>query len=67
MLASVQDAGSAVTYKLKYIDCHEELVRNSYSLHKKCPYLELFWSAFSRIRTSYLLVFSPNAGNCGPE
>ena len=22
-------------------------------LHKKCPYSELFWSAFSRIRTEY--------------
>ena len=22
-------------------------------LHKKCPYLQLFWSAFSRIRTEY--------------
>ena len=24
-----------------------------YSLPKKCPYSELFWSAFSRIRTEY--------------
>ena len=23
------------------------------TLRKKCPYLELFWSAFSRIRTEY--------------
>ena len=23
------------------------------SLRKKCPYSELFWSAFSRIRTEY--------------
>ena len=23
------------------------------SLRKKCPYLELFWPAFSRIRTEY--------------
>ena len=23
------------------------------ALRKKCPYLELFWSAFSRIRTEY--------------
>ena len=23
------------------------------SLHKKCPYLELFWSVFSRIWTEY--------------
>ena len=33
-------------------------------LRKKCPYSELFWSVFSRIRTTeYLSVFSPNAGN----
>ena len=25
----------------------------SYTLRKACPYLELFWSAFSRIRTEY--------------
>ena len=30
-------------------------------LRKKCPYAELFWSAF----TEYLYVFSPNAGKCG--
>ena len=24
-----------------------------YSLRKKCPYSELFWSVFSRIRTEY--------------
>ena len=24
-----------------------------YSLRENCPYLELFWSAFSRIRTEY--------------
>ena len=23
------------------------------TLRKKCPYLELFWSIFSRIRTEY--------------
>ena len=23
------------------------------ALHEKCPYSELFWSAFSRIRTEY--------------
>ena len=27
-----------------------------HTLHKKCPYSELFWS-----------IFSPNAGKCGPE
>ena len=25
----------------------------TYSLRKKCPYSELFWSKFSRIRTDY--------------
>ena len=30
-------------------------------LRKKCPYAELFWSAF----TEHLYVFSPNAGKCG--
>ena len=25
----------------------------TYSLREKCPYSELFWSAFSRIRTEY--------------
>ena len=31
------------------------------SLRKKCPYLELFWSVFSRIRTKYgdILRISP--------
>ena len=41
------------------------------SLRKNCPYSELFWSAFSRIRrgrdTSYLSEFSFNAGKCKPE
>ena len=27
------------------------------SLHEKCPYLELFWSAFSRIRTEFREIF----------
>ena len=26
---------------------------NNMSLRKKCPYWELFWSVFSRIRTEY--------------
>ena len=41
---------------------------------EKCPYLELFWSFFSRIWTEYgeilseyLSVFSPYVGNYGPE
>ena len=31
------------------------------SLRKKCPYLELFWFAFSRIRTEYeeIRIISP--------
>ena len=38
------------------------------SPRKKCPYLELFWSAFSRIRIEYReMVFSPNVGKWGPE
>ena len=40
-------------------------------LRKKCPYSELFWSAFSRIVTEYgeihLPVFSQNAEKCGSE
>ena len=40
------------------------------SLRENCPYLELFWPAFSRVRTEYgeiqyLSVFSPNAGKYG--
>ena len=32
-----------------------------YSLRKKCPYSELFWSVFSRIRTEFgeILRISP--------
>ena len=37
---------------------------NSFSLCKKSPYLEFFWSIFSHI---YLSVFSPNAGKYGQE
>ena len=41
-------------------------------MHKKCPYSEFFWSEFSLFWTKYRAlwsksVFSPNAGNCGPE
>ena len=44
----------------------------SFSLREKCPYSDLIWSAFSRIRTEYgeiwgISVFNPNAGKCGPE
>ena len=44
-----------------------------YSLLEKCPYSELFWSAFSRIRTEYREIrsISPYSvrmlENCGPE
>ena len=35
---------------------------------KKCPYLELFWSVFYRIRTIFLATVSnPNAGKYWPE
>ena len=42
-----------------------------HSLHEKCPYSQLLWSAFSRIWTEYgeillisnLRIFSPNEGN----
>ena len=30
-----------------------ELNQHSLSLHKMCPYSEIFWSVFSRIRTEY--------------
>ena len=40
------------------------------SLGKMCPYSELFWSVFLRIRTEegeteYFSVFSPHAGKYG--
>ena len=40
-----------------------------YSLRENSPYSEFFWSVFSRIWTEYgdLSVFSPNAGQYGPE
>ena len=64
-----------------YINLYEnseisKLIGNSIiqpALRKKCPYSELFWSAFSRILTEYEEIFriSPysgqNAGKCGPE
>ena len=31
----------------------ERNLLNRFTLRKKCPYLELFWSVFSRIRTEY--------------
>ena len=37
------------------------------ALSEKCPYSELFWSVFSRIRTEYGEILCPNAGKCGLE
>ena len=37
------------------------------SLRGKCPYLEFFWSAFSRSRTECGGIRSPNAGKYGPK
>ena len=36
---------------------------STYTLRKKCPYSEVFWSAFSRIQTEYgeIQSFSPNS------
>ena len=41
----------------------------SSALREKCPYLGLFWSVFSRIRTKYgeTLRISSNVGKYGPE
>ena len=45
--------------------CEQNLQEESefYTLPKKCPYLELFRSAFSRIRTEYgeILQISPHS------
>ena len=39
----------------------------SLTLRNRCPYMELFWSAFFPHFPAfpYLSVFSPNAGKCG--
>ena len=43
----------------------------SHTVREKCPYWELFWFAFSRIRTEKREILhihiGPNAGKCGPE
>ena len=42
--------------KLQYISNNQSQVSFSYKLHslrKKCPHSDIFWSAFSRIRTEY--------------
>ena len=35
----------------EYVNFWKQLERNK--LREKCPYLEFFWSVFSRIRTEY--------------
>ena len=52
------------TLSRKLIIFHKIMIR---SLRKKCTYLELFWSAFSRIRTEYGEIWSMNDQICGPE
>ena len=37
------------------------------SPREKCPYSGLFWSVFSRIRTEYGEIPSPNTGKYGAE
>ena len=36
-----------------------DLLNNDHSLRKKCSYSDLFWSAFSCIRTEYSIFISP--------
>ena len=58
-------------YETIYVLFFTATERNT--LHEKFPYLEFFWSIFSRIRTEYgeiiqyLPVFSLNAGKYAPE
>ena len=37
------------------------------TLREKCPYSELFWSAFSRIRTRYSVQMRENADQYNSE
>ena len=37
------------------------------SLRENCPYLDLFWSVFSRIWTEYGEILIPNGRKYGPE
>ena len=52
---------SHFTYYYANEDKNEEAMLSS--LCKKCPYSELFWSAFSRVRTEYgeIWSISPNS------
>ena len=39
---------------LSFMQYNEKLnIKSFYTLRKKCPYAELFWSVFSRMRTEY--------------
>ena len=44
-----------------YISFGDSLVSTKQTLREKCPYSELFWSAFSHYSVS-LFVFTPNEG-----
>ena len=69
---SIGGVGRLVVIKVKNLKHFLEISKQA--LCKKSPYSELFWCAFSRIRTEYgeidaeyPSVFSPNAGKCGPD
>ena len=59
-------------YKRSFGDCsyNSREIFRTLLLRQKCPYSELFWSAFSRIRTEYgeilriAPVFSQNERKC---
>ena len=54
--------------KLFGVPCHAYPINFSFiTLRKKCPYSELFWSAFSRIRTSYSVRMWKNADQTNYE
>ena len=60
------DVSKQMSLKLTFSGIPQVFVHNSScsrrcSLSEKCPYLDLFWSAFSRIRTEYgkILRISP--------
>ena len=48
--------------------CKNAGLLSNITQRKKCPYSELLWSTFSRIRTDtpYFSAFSPNAEKCRP-
>ena len=62
LIIKVLNYAKYYTYNLKIISDSLIIVRHFFltlkpnlpeSLRKKCPYSELFWSVFSRIRTKY--------------